>query len=179
AFDTLGEITVVALSAIFAWSLLGPRTAREGLVSAVAPGNRQVAFILSFTSRLFFWLLAASSVVILLRGHNEIGGGFVGGLVAALAFAMIALADGVGRARAMLRVPPLVLVGGGILLALASGLLGLYVNGAFLDHVWFETRVFGIQIVQGTPLLFDIGVYTVVLGGVMAFLFGLQWEAER
>ena len=179
AFDTLGETTVVALSAIFAWSLLGPRTAREGLVSAVAPGNRQVAFILSFTSRLFFWLLAASSVVILLRGHNEIGGGFVGGLVSALAFAMIALADGVDRARETLRVHPLVLAGGGVLLALVSGLPGLVSQGAFLGHLWFEAGVLGVQVKQGTPLFFDIGVYFVVLGGVLAFLFGLQREAER
>lgn len=179
AFDTLGETTVVALSAIFAWSLLGPRTPRGGAIAAIAGGNRQTAFILSFTSRLFFWLLAISSVVILLRGHNKIGGGFVGGLVAALAFAMIALADGVGRARTMLRVHPLALAGGGVLLALASGLLGLFVHGAFLDHVWFETSILGIQIHQGTPLVFDIGVYMVVLGGVLAFLFGLQREAER
>src|SRR5690606_14983701 len=116
---------------------------------------------------------------ILVRGHNEIGGGFVGGLVAALAFAMIALADGVVRARAMLRVHPLAIAGAGVLLALASGLAGLVVNGAFLDHVWIETAVFGIGIHQGTPLLFDIGVYMVVLGGVLTFLFGLQREAER
>src|SRR5690606_28523571 len=141
AFDTLGESTVVALSAIFAWSLLGPRTARDGAVAAVAAGDRRVAFILSFTSRLFFVLLLASSVVIRLRGHNEIGGGFVGGLVAALAFAMIALASGVGRARAMLRVHPLVLAGGGVLLALGSGLPGLFSQGAFLDHVWFEASI--------------------------------------
>lgn len=179
AFDTLGETTVVALSAIFAWSLLGPRTARDGVEAAAQTRSRQTAFILSFTSRLFFVLLAVSSVVILLRGHNKIGGGFVGGLVAALAFSMIALADGVGRAREVLRVHPLALAGGGVLLALASGLLGLYVNGAFLHHVWFETSVLGIRIHQGTPLFFDIGVYMVVLGGVLTFLFGLQREAER
>ncbi len=176
AFDTLGEITVVALSAIFAWSLLGPRTARD---DTAVGRKRQTAFILSFTSRLFFALLVASSVAILLRGHNEIGGGFVGGLVAALAFAMIALADGVERARAMLRVPPLVLAGGGVLIALGSGLPGLFIRDAFLSHFWFEARVFGFEIKQGTPLLFDIGVYAVVLGGVLTFLFGLQREAER
>jgi multicomponent Na+:H+ antiporter subunit A len=176
AFDTLGETTVIALSAIFAWSLLGPRTARE---KRIAAASRQTAFILTFTSRLFFWLLAIVSVVTLLRGHNEIGGGFVGGLVAALAFAMIALAEGVERARTMLRVHPLGLAGGGLLLAVISGLPGLFVHGAYLSHVWLEASIFGIEIKQGTPLLFDIGVYTVVLGGILAFLFGLQREAER
>ena len=82
--DTLGETTVIALAAVFAWSLLGPRTARERVARA---GGGHGAFILLVTSRIFFWLLAGSSVVLLLRGHNEVGGGFVGGLAAALAFA--------------------------------------------------------------------------------------------
>jgi multicomponent Na+:H+ antiporter subunit A len=176
AFDTLGETTVIALSAIFAWSLLGPRVARKDTAS-VTP--RQVPFILSFTSRLFFWLLAVTSVILLLRGHNEIGGGFVGGLAAALAFAMIALAQGVARARAMLRVHPLALVGGGLLLTVASGLPGLFVYGDYLRHLWFEITVLGIHIKQGTTLLFDAGVYIVVLGGVLTFLFGLRRETAR
>lgn len=176
AFDTLGETTVIALSAIVAWSLLGPRTAWERHIAAA---SRQTAFILTFTSRIFFWLLGIVSVVVLLRGHNEIGGGFVGGLIAALAFAMVALAEGVERARTVLRIHPLLLAGGGLLLAVVSGLPGLFVHGAYLSHVWLETSIFGVQIKQGTPLLFDIGVYVVVLGGVLAFLFGLQRAAER
>lgn len=74
-----------------AWSLLkaGPAPARE----------RPAAFILAATSRAFFALLLLAAVMILLRGHNQPGGGFVGGLVAALAFAMLALAGGVERAR--------------------------------------------------------------------------------
>lgn len=169
AFDTLGEITVVALASVLAWSLLGPRTRHD---AATVRRTRQTAFILNFTSRIFFVLLMVSSVFILLRGHNEIGGGFVGGLVAALAFAMIALSDGVERARSTLRLHPLVLAGGGVLLAFASGLPGIARDGAFLSHLWVGGGV-------GTPLVFDVGVYLTVLGGVLAFLFGLQREAER
>ena len=176
AFDTLGETTVIALSAVVAWSLLGPRTPRE---AAATPASAPTVFVLAITSRLFFWLLAGASVILLLRGHNEIGGGFVGGLVAALAYAMIAITSGVGRARAMLRVHPLALAGGGLLLALASGLPGLLIHGDYLRHVWVELDLLGIHLKQGTTLLFDLGVYTVVLGGVLAFLFGLQREAAR
>ncbi len=174
--DTLGETTVIALAAVFAWSVLGPRTARE---RAARAGAGHGAFILQATSRIFFWLLAGASVVILLRGHNEIGGGFVGGLAAALAFAVVSLADGVGRARSLLRVHPLSLAGGGLLLALASGLPGLFLHGNFLSSVWLETDLWGIHVKQGTTLLFDLGVYLVVLGGVLAFLFGLRREAAR
>jgi multicomponent Na+:H+ antiporter subunit A len=174
--DTLGETTVIALAAVFAWSLLGPRTAQE---RAARTGGGHGAFILLVTSRIFFWLLAGSSVLILLRGHNEIGGGFVGGLAAALAFAVVSLADGVGRARSLLRVHPLALAGGGLLLAVASGLPGLFLHGDFLSSVWLEADLFGIHVKQGTTLVFDLGVYLVVLGGVLAFLFGLRREAAR
>ena len=103
-FDTLGETTVIALSAIIAWSLLGPRNPHEER-AAIPPGR--AAFILTFTTPAFFWMLLAMSVVILFRGHNDIGGGFVGGLTAALAFAIVSLAKGVDRARARLRLHPL------------------------------------------------------------------------
>jgi multicomponent Na+:H+ antiporter subunit A len=176
AFDTLGETAVIALSAIVVWSLLGPRLAREDGSGAAAGRS---AFILAITSPIFFWLLLALSVLILLRGHHEIGGGFVGGLTAALAFAIVSLADGVARARARLRLHPLSLAAGGLLLALASGLPGLLLHGDFLRHIWLEADVLGLQIRQGTTLLFDLGVYIAVLGAVLAFLFSLRREAAR
>jgi multicomponent Na+:H+ antiporter subunit A len=173
-FDTLGETTVIALSAVIAWSLLGPRLPLEDR----SGGARRSVFVLAFASPLFFWLLAALSVIVLLRGHNEIGGGFVGGLMAALAFAIVALTHGVNRAREKLRCHPLTLVGGGLLLAVASGLPGLVVYGDYLRHIWIELTVFGVHVKQGTTLLFDLGVYLAVLGTVLAFLFGLTREAE-
>jgi multicomponent Na+:H+ antiporter subunit A len=176
AFDTLGETSVIALSAIIAWSLLGPRLERE---ERSGTGTGRATFILAVTSPLFFWLLLALSVAVLLRGHNEIGGGFVGGLTAALAFAIVSLAHGVERARARLRLHPLSLAGGGLLLALASGLPGLLLYGDFLRHVWVELDVLGLRVKQGTAVLFDLGVYLAVLGAVLSFLFGLRREAAR
>jgi multicomponent Na+:H+ antiporter subunit A len=175
-FDTLGETAVIALSAMIAWSLLGPRDTRE---EQSRIRSSRAAFILTFTSPVFFWLLLALSIVVLLRGHNEIGGGFVGGLTAALAFAIVSLAHGVESARAKLRLHPLSLAGGGLLLALLSGLPGLLVRGDFLSHVWIDMNVLGLQVKQGTTLLFDLGVYTAVLGTVLSFLFGLRREAAR
>jgi multicomponent Na+:H+ antiporter subunit A len=175
-FDTLGETTVIALSAVIAWSLFGPR---PGEVRRPVSAPRQAAFVLGFASPLLFWLLGVLSVAVLLRGHNEIGGGFVGGLTAALAFAVVALARGVGRARERLRWHPLALAGTGLLLAVASGLPGLAAHGDFLEHVWVELDLFGVPLKQGTALLFDLGVYLAVLGSVTSFLFGLTREAER
>ena len=175
-FDTLGETTVIALAAVIAWSLLGPRVPRD--TRFLAP-SRPAAFILRIAAPVFYWLLLALSVVVLLRGHNEIGGGFVGGLTGALAFAIVALAHGVNRARDQLRVHPLALAGAGLLLAVMSGLPGLLVWGDYLRHVWIELNLLGIQVKQGTTLLFDLGVYLAVLGTVLAFLFGLSRQAER
>ena len=175
-FDTLGETSVIALAAIIAWSLLGPR---DSLEARTGIRSGRAAFILGVTSPLFFWLLLSLSIVILLRGHNEIGGGFVGGLTAALAFAIVSLAKGVERARARLKFHPLTLAGCGLMFAIASGLPGLVSNGDYLGHLWIDTDVFGFNIKQGTTLLFDFGVYTAVLGTVLAFLFGLRREAAR
>lgn len=175
-FDTLGETTVVTLAAVFAWAQLGPRSKYQRHLYIEHGG---APFILEFTSRLFFWLLAALSVVILLRGHNEIGGGFVGGLTAALAFAMVALARGVERTRELLRVHPLLVAGVGMALAVAGGLPGLLVHGTFLQHIWVDTYMLGLHVKQGTTLIFDLGVYLAVFGSVVAFLLGLQREAAR
>jgi multicomponent Na+:H+ antiporter subunit A len=175
-FDTLGETTVIALSAVIGWSLLGPGVPREARFVAA---ERPAPFVLLKAAPLFFWLLLALSVVVLLRGHNAIGGGFVGGLTGALAFAFVSLTHGVNRARARLRIHPLVLAGGGLLLAVVSGLPGLALSGEYLRHVWVEVNVLGVPVKQGTTLLFDFGVYLAVLGTVLGFLFGLSREAER
>ena len=173
-FDTLGEAAVIALSAVIAWSLLGPSVPGED----GSGGPRRSVFVLTFASPLLFWLLTALAVVALLRGHNEIGGGFVGGLTAALAFAIVALTHGVTRAREKLRFHPLSIAGGGLLLAVASGLPGLVAYGDYLRHIWVELTVFGVHVRQGTTLLFDFGVYLAVLGAVLAFLFGLTRQTK-
>lgn len=173
-FDTMGETVVIGMAAVLGWSLLGIRVPPpQGL------RERESPFILRKTAPMFFWLLLATSLWLFLRGHDHPGGGFIGGLVAALAFAMIALAHGVPRARQVLRLHPIVLVGIGICCTLASGLAGMMAGGAFLQHLWYEGTVAGVPLKFGTTMLFDFGVYTVVLGGVLSFLFGLQRGAER
>ena len=81
-------------------------------------------------------LLLLFSVFLLLRGHNEPGGGFVGGLVAAAAFALYAIAFGVKRARQALLVKPMTLLGAGLLIALFSGLPAVLRGQPFLTALW-------------------------------------------
>jgi multicomponent Na+:H+ antiporter subunit B len=117
-------------------------------------------------SRILFGVMMAVSFYIFYRGHNEPGGGFVGGLVAASGFAIVALAEGAGAARRLLRVEPMILLGTGLLFAIASGVPGLLLDGSFLAHQW--TTLAGLAV--GTPMAFDLGVYLVVLGGVLSLI---------
>lgn len=117
------------------------------------------------------------SLFILLRGHNEPGGGFIGGLIAASAVAVTAFAYGVRAARRALRVHPCAVAGAGLLLALLSGLPGLVgADGAFLTHLWTTVPLGGDGLKLGTTIPFDIGVYLVVVGSISAFVFALMRE---
>ncbi|MDT7920739.1 MAG: Na+/H+ antiporter subunit B [Meiothermus sp.] len=126
--------------------------------------------ILKTTSRFLFTLLLLLSVFLLLRGHNEPGGGFIGALVAVGAYALYALAHGLAAARKLLPLPPLRLVGWGLLLALLSGLPALLQAEPFMTGQWF--KVLGVKI--GTPVIFDIGVYLTVFGALLSAIFGLE-----
>lgn len=133
------------------------------------------SLIFSTMARLLFWLMLAVSIVILLRGHNQPGGGFVGGLVAAMAFGLVALAEGVEKARAMARIHPVSIIGAGVLFGIAGGLPGLLIDRNFLQHQWL---IFDNGFKLGTTLIFDLGVYFVVLGGMLALILRL-YETNR
>lgn len=171
AFDTLGETMVIAMAAVLARALLmrSDRAAQE-------PVQQPVHFSFQAFGRVLSWTLLAASLVILWRGHDQPGGGFVGGLVAALSFALLSLAYGVERAERALRAGPLTLVGIGMTCTLVSGLPGLVAGRPYLTHLWWEPVWFPKL---GTTMIFDLGVYLVVLGAVLAFLFGLQREATK
>ena len=117
-------------------------------------------------------LMLAFSVFILLRGHNAPGGGFIGGLIAAAAIAVYAMAHGVGEARRRLRLNPIVVAGFGVLFASASGLVSVAFGMPFLTGLWVPGNVFGV------PGLFDIGVYFTVLGTLGAVTLALEQSDE-
>lgn len=116
------------------------------------------------------------SVIILLRGHNDPGGGFVGGLLAASGFGLVALANGADAARRLLRIDVLALIGLGMVVTAASGLPGLLMGGPFLEGLWTSVTLPGFEkpLKLGTPLVFDIGVYMVVLGGTVLMILTLE-----
>lgn len=117
-------------------------------------------------------------VWIVLRGHNEPGGGFIGGMVAVAATAARALAAG-GRADASVPGGALHLTCIGVALSLVSGLPGLLAGGTYLTHLW-ATLPLGVTTVDvSTVLMFDAGVYLTVwgaLGGFAAHMIDLAAE---
>ncbi len=119
-------------------------------------------------------LLLLVSIILLLRGHNQPGGGFVGGLIAATAFALRAIAYDVASVRRTLRFEPASFVGVGLLLALAAGALPLLLGEPFMTSQWYELHIPVVGALElSTPLAFDTGVYLVVLGVMMIIMLNL------
>jgi len=131
--------------------------------------------ILSTAIRLLLPLLLLFSVFMLLRGHNEPGGGFVGGLVAAAAIALYALAEGAEEARRLLKLDPRSLIASGLTLSLFSGVLPLLSGQPFLTGLWLPWPLPVLGYV-GTPLLFDLGVYLLVAGMALLIILSLMEE---
>ena len=123
-------------------------------------------------------LMLLFSVFVLLRGHNEPGGGFIGGLIAASAFAILGIASGVAPVRRALYFHPMAISGSGLFLAAMSGLLSLFFKVPFLTGLWASPDILGLTITVSTPMVFDIGVYLVVVGSITSIALALE-ERER
>ncbi|NBN62930.1 Na(+)/H(+) antiporter subunit B [Microvirga tunisiensis] len=119
-------------------------------------------------------LMVLFSFFVLLRGHNEPGGGFIGGLIAASALAIYGISAGVAPARRALKVHPMSIAGFGLLLAAVSGLLSLFKAQAYMTSQWAAVHVFGVQVDLSTPMFFDIGVYLVVVGAIGSIALALE-----
>jgi multicomponent Na+:H+ antiporter subunit A len=169
AFDTLGEITVLATAALGVRGLLRFAADRHPSEHIELPEGSP---IFHTAARLLMPLLLMFSVFLLLRGHNQPGGGFVGGLIAAAAFSLYAISFGVARARQALLVRPVNLLGVGLLIALVSGLPAVVSGAPFLTALWTLGPV-----AFGTPVVFDVGVFLVVASVVLMMVFTLMEEA--
>jgi multicomponent Na+:H+ antiporter subunit B len=130
------------------------------------------SIILATVSRLLTGLLLVFSVFLLLRGHNLPGGGFAGGLVAASAFVLHALAAGFPAARRMLWLDPRTIMALGLLVAAGSGAWAFVYDMPFLTGLWDKTPLPVVGKI-GTPLVFDTGVYLLVLGMTCLVVFAL------
>lgn len=175
-FDTFGEITVLAIAGLGIFALLGklqlPGPTHDA--SGRAWDLDTHPMILATFARLLLPLALLVSVFIFLRGHNLPGGGFVAGLVTAIALIVQYLANGVSWTHARLpeRTQPLIAAGLGI--ALLTGL------GSWIFGRPFLTSTFGHmnwplvgEFELASAMAFDLGVYLVVVGATLLILINL------
>lgn len=131
-----------------------------------------ISLILSTSTKILLPVLLVFSFFVLIRGHYEPGGGFVGGLVAASALALYAISNGVKEAKRLFPLSrPFILLG--LSVSLLSGLLSLIPGKVAFTGLWtkFTVPVIGKL---STPFMFDVGVYLVVIGITSSIVYTLK-----
>lgn len=118
-------------------------------------------------------ILVLFSVFILLRGHYEPGGGFVGGLIASIAFVLHSFANGIEKTKGIIKFHPGFLMPIGLSLALISGFAPLLFDLPFMTGLWAHDPIPVIGLI-GSALFFDIGVFLVVIGVVLTIIFTIS-----
>lgn len=133
--------------------------------------------VLTVADRWLFRVMLVVSFYYTMRGHNAPGGGFVGGLIAGAAFMLHFLAGGQRFDRLSGVVSPETVIGVGLASSLATAVAPVFVGGVLLEsHIWrLDLPVVGdVKLVSS--LFFDLGVYLVVVGVVIAVLVSLGIE---
>ena len=119
-------------------------------------------------------LMVLFSIFVLLRGHNEPGGGFIGGLIAASAFAIYGIAAGVAPVRRALWFHPMTIAAFGLFIACVAGLWSMLFAVPFMTGLWVYPVLFGVEVPLSTVMLFDTGVYLVVVGAITSIALALE-----
>ncbi|HET8885051.1 MAG TPA: Na+/H+ antiporter subunit B [Salinimicrobium sp.] len=133
--------------------------------------------ILRTASNYLLPILLVFSVFILLRGHYLPGGGFVGGLIAAVAFVLHAFANDLKETKLLLKIHPGFLIPFGLAISFFSGVFPILFEGsAFMTGIWYPGKI-PVLGSMGTALFFDIGVYFVVIGVTLTILFTISESA--
>jgi len=194
-FDTMGEITVLGAVALTVYALLRrfrpapesrgiPRAQREDAArEALTYGDGLPADYLRIPATIGRMLLPVAgmvSVYFLLRGHNAPGGGFVGGLVMATGILVQYMTSGVLWVESRLRVHPQYWVGVGLLAAGIAGISAWFFAKPFLTSIeWEGTLPLLGTLHLSSVLLFDVGVYMVVVGATVLMLIAIAHQSLR
>jgi multicomponent Na+:H+ antiporter subunit A len=185
AFDTLGEIVVLSTATLGIIGLVRAAqrerrdaSARVHVVSPAPP--YRYSPVLDLISRLLVPAVLVFALYLLLAGHNDPGGGFIAGLVAGSALVLLDVSGHPLRPRVGGAWAPEVLLGSGVVLAVATGMAAWAGGGAFLESgsARFEVPLLG-EIKLFSTLAFDSGVFLVVLGLVLGILRSLGREPEE
>ena len=200
AFDTLGEISVLGAVALTVFALLRrfrpsresieqPRQQRalppDGVTDLLTPraaGDAERGYMLvpAVIARLLLPVALVVAAHLLLRGHNEPGGGFVAGLVVAVAFLMQYLVAGTRWVEARAGINPTRWIGSGLLLAAVTGLGAVALGYPFLTTHTAQFQLPWIGVVHvPSSTFFDLGVFSVVVGATLLILTALAHQSIR
>ncbi|HSO45880.1 MAG TPA: hydrogen gas-evolving membrane-bound hydrogenase subunit E, partial [Rhodoferax sp.] len=175
-FDTFGEITVLAIAALGIFALLGnlrlPGPTHDA--SGRAWDSDTHPMILATFARLLLPLALLVSVYIFLRGHNLPGGGFIAGLITAIALIVQYLANGVNWTHERLPAHTHPWIASGLVIALLTGLASWLFGRPFLTSTFghFDWPLVG-EFELASAMAFDLGVYLVVVGATLLILINL------
>ena len=197
-FDTLGEITVLGIVALTVYALLRRFRPAPESIDLPEQQRRQDAFddarsgrhrgdtvadyllVPTMVMRPLFPVIAMLAAYLFLRGHDLPGGGFVAGLTMALAFILQYMVGGTNWVEARLRILPVRWIGLGLLTATATG-AGAWMFGYPFLTSWFayaELPLIG-KIPTASALLFDLGVFLLVVGATVLVLIALAHQSVR
>lgn len=144
----------------------------------MAPERRSIIF--EVVTRLSFHAIILVSLYLLISGHNLPGGGFAGGLLAGIAFAIRYVAGGRFELEQSIKIPAGIILGSGLAIAAVAGLVPLFFGGQVFQAYDIEVLLplFG-HVHFASAMIFDIGVYLVVIGLVIDVLRSLGSEIDR
>jgi len=175
-FDTLGEIVVLALAGLGIFAMLQGLTLpapNNDIKGRIWSRDSHPVILQTFT-RLMMPLMIMVAVYIFLRGHNLPGGGFIAGLIASVALIVMYLSNGIEWTQKRLTVDMHLVIGFGLLIATATGLVAMglgypFLTSAFSHIHWPIVGDFEIA----SAIAFDLGVFLVVVGATVMSLVQL------
>jgi multicomponent K+:H+ antiporter subunit A len=184
-YDTFGEIIVLAIAALTIFALLdsalhGAAGRRLAAARLDPQAHDPHPLMLTVVTRIALPFALTAGVYILLRGHNMPGGGFIAGLIVAIAFLMQYMASGYIWAQKRARIEAHVMIGAGVAIAGATGLASLLFDRPFLTSSfgYFQFPIFG-EVELASAMAFDVGVFLTVVGTCLLSLATLSRVEER
>ncbi|WP_093359992.1 monovalent cation/H+ antiporter subunit A [Tropicimonas isoalkanivorans] len=185
-YDTFGEIIVLGIAALVIFALeealMDGRASRKlaNWIHEMRYSRDRHPLMMVVATRLMMPISLMVGVYIFLRGHNDPGGGFIAGLVVAIALLMQYMASGFAWASERIRFPYHAMIGWGVLIAGITG-IGAWFNGMpFLTSAYGYVHIPPIEEFElATAMGFDLGVFLTVVGAVMLALYSLSRSARR
>ncbi|MFW1741555.1 monovalent cation/H+ antiporter subunit A [Acinetobacter johnsonii] len=175
-FDTFGEITVLGIAGIGALCLMdGMRTHGTTMTKGLSYRFNPSPLMLRITASWILPIALVVSLYIFLRGHNLPGGGFIAGLITALALIIQYMALGQDHAEQLLKAKSgrlyEIWIGTGLVIAGLTGLGAWFWGRPFLTsaHFYVSPPILG-EMHLATAALFDVGVYITVVGATMLLI---------